>query len=231
MEKHTVSRLVGSPPGYVGYEEGGQLTERVRRRPWCVLLFDEMEKAHPDIYDLLLQVLGDGFLTDSSGRKVNFRNTIVILTSNLGAREISDSTPLGFASGEPGAEQRRAEIRRAAMAEVRRQLRPEFLGRLDQIVVFDALGQEELRQIAGHQLQDLARRVLPLGFHLEFDPSLVDSLIDEKACRSYGARPVLKAIREKVEDPLADASLAGTLPEGKVLCRRENDRTVFEKIG
>ena len=231
MEKHTVSRLVGSPPGYVGYEEGGQLTERVRRRPWCVLLFDEMEKAHPDVYDLLLQVLGDGFLTDSSGRKVNFRNTIVILTSNLGAREISDSTPLGFASGEPGAEQRRAEIRRAAMAEVRRQLRPEFLGRLDQIVVFDALGQEELRQIAGHQLQDLARRVLPLGCHLEFDPSLVDSLIDEKACRSYGARPVLKAIREKVEDPLADASLAGTLPEGKVLCRRENDRTVFEKIG
>lgn len=231
MEKHTVSRMVGSPPGYVGYEEGGQLTERVRRRPWCVLLFDEMEKAHPDVYDLLLQVLGDGFLTDSSGRKVNFRNTIVILTSNLGAREISDSTPLGFASGEPGAEQRRAEIRRAAMAEVRRQLRPEFLGRLDQIVVFDALGQEELRQIAGHQLQDLARRVLPLGCHLEFDPSLMDSLIDEKACRSYGARPVLKAIREKVEDPLADASLAGTLPEGKVLCRRENDRTVFEKIG
>ena len=231
MEKHTVSRLVGSPPGYVGYEEGGQLTERVRRRPWCVLLFDEMEKAHPDVYDLLLQVLGDGFLTDSSGRKVNFRNTIVILTSNLGAREISDSTPLGFASGEPGTEQRRAEIRRAAMAEVRRQLRPEFLGRLDQIVVFDALGREELRQIAGHQLQDLARRVLPLGCHLEFDPSLVDSLIDEKACRSYGARPVLKAIREKVEDPLADASLAGTLPEGEVLCRRENDRTVFEKIG
>ena len=231
MEKHTVSRLVGSPPGYVGYEEGGQLTERVRRRPWCVLLFDEMEKAHPNVYDLLLQVLGDGFLTDSSGRKVNFRNTIVIFTSNLGAREISGSTPVGFSPVDPEDKEQGKEIRRAAMAAARQQLRPEFLGRLDQIVVFDALGRRELRQIAEQQLEILAQRVLPLGCRLRFDASLIEALIQAADCRTYGARPILKAIREKVETPLADACLVGVLPTGNTLCRIENGSTLFEKIG
>ncbi len=219
MEKHAVSRLVGSPPGYVGHEEGGQLTEQVRRRPWSVVLFDEIEKAHDDLQNILLQVMEDGQLTDGQGRKADFRNTVVVMTSNIGARKIvSKSPPMGFAGGESDAK-RREEV----MAELKQRFKPEFLNRLDEVILFDRLERSDLEQIAGRLLGGVRGRLSALGVGLESEPGAVALLADTGAEREQGARPIRRAIRRRVEEPAADLLLSRRLAAGDTLCLAVED--------
>jgi len=215
MESHTVSRLLGSPPGYVGHEDGGQLTEKVRKNPYCVILFDEIEKAHEDIWNVLLQALEDGVLTDAQGRKADLRSAIFILTSNLGARELAQKTPLGF-SNTQGAGQTRpvSEVEKAVMQEVRKTFRPEFLNRLDEIVVFHPLNAEQLSAIAGRLLDALGERLSALGVTLTVTPAARSALAKAGFDPDYGARPLRRAIRAQVEDPAAELLLNGTLCAG-----------------
>ncbi|MDY3281706.1 ATP-dependent Clp protease ATP-binding subunit [Dysosmobacter sp.] len=211
-EAHTVSRLVGSPPGYVGHEEGGQLTEKVRRRPYAVVLLDEIEKAHPDVWNLLLQMLEDGFLTDARGRRVDFRNTLIVMTSNVGAeRVVAGGGRLGF--GGAG-EERDRQVREAAMEELRRTFRPEFLNRVDDIVVFRRLTQEDTAEIARRMLAETARRMAAVGVELQADPAAVEELAREGYDPRYGARPLRRRLRETVEDPAAEQLLDGRLKRG-----------------
>jgi ATP-dependent Clp protease ATP-binding subunit ClpB len=213
MEKHSVSRLIGAPPGYVGYDEGGQLTEPVRRRPYSVVLFDEVEKAHPDVYNTLLQVLDDGRLTDGQGRTVDFKNTVIILTSNIGSQHIQaieDRTELDVGD-------RRELIRRAVMDDVRKVFRPEFVNRLDEIVVFDRLGREELRQIVQIQLREFEKRLARRDLKLEVAPAALDVLAEAGWDPQYGARPLKRAIRKYLEDPIARSLLGGQFPPGTTL--------------
>lgn len=213
MEKHAVSRLVGAPPGYVGHEEGGQLTERVRRHPWSVVLFDELEKAHDELLNILLQVMEDGVLTDSMGRKVDFRNTVLVMTSNIGARHLVGRTPLGFAGD--GGENRRRE---AVMGELKGRFKPEFLNRLDEVIVFDRLSQGETEDIAGRLLAGVGERLRALGVQLDAEPEAVSLLARESYDGDYGARPLRRAIRSRVEDPAAELLLAARLSAGDTLC-------------
>jgi ATP-dependent Clp protease ATP-binding subunit ClpB len=196
MEKHSVSRLIGAPPGYVGYEEGGQLTEAVRRRPYCVLLLDELEKAHPDVFGVLLQVLDDGRLTDGQGRTVDFRNAIICMTSNLGSSHLA----LGVV-GE--------QEREAVLADVRGHFRPEFLNRLDEIVVFTPLGQDQLREIVEIQLQRVAARLAERDLVLQVQPEAMDAIARAGYDPVYGARPLKRAIQRMLENPLSQRLLAG----------------------
>jgi len=211
MEKHSVSKLIGSPPGYVGFEEGGQLTERVRRRPYSVVLFDEMEKAHPDVFNLLLQVLDDGMLTDSGGRRVDFRNTVVIMTSNLGAPTGRESKPVGFAavSTDTAAKER-------MMSALRDTFRPEFINRVDDILIFSELDDASLHAIADHLLGEICNRLKELhrDIRLEFDSSVGDLIVQEGYDVRYGARPLRRAVIRLVEDPLSSALLEGKFKEG-----------------
>ncbi len=219
MEKHAVSRLVGSPPGYVGHEEGGQLTGQVRRRPWSVVLFDEIEKAHDDIQNILLQVMEDGQLTDGQGRKADFRNTVVVMTSNIGARKIvSKAPPMGFAGGESDAK-RREEV----MAELKGRFKPEFLNRLDEVILFDRLEREDLEQIAGKLLGGVRGRLSALGVGLESEPGAVALLADTGAEREQGARPIRRAVRRRVEEPAADLLLSERVRAGDTLCLAVED--------
>ena len=216
MEKHSVSRLVGAPPGYVGHEEGGQLTERVRRRPWSVVLFDELEKAHTDLHNILLQVMEDGVLTDGLGRKADFRNTVVVMTSNIGARHmVSRTPPMGFAGGD--AEDFRTG---AVMEELKRQFPPEFLNRLDEVVFFHRLDQPHLERIAGRLLGSLEGRLAALGVGLKADEKAVSLLAtptkDQE--RDQGARPIRRSVRRRVEEPAAQMLLSQDLQKGDVLC-------------
>lgn len=216
MEKHSVSRLVGAPPGYVGHEEGGQLTERVRRRPWSVVLFDELEKAHTDLHNILLQVMEDGVLTDGLGRKADFRNTVVVMTSNVGARHmVSHTPPMGFAGGD--AEDFRTG---AVMEELKRQFPPEFLNRLDEVVFFHRLDQPHLERIAGRLLGGLEGRLAALGVGLKADEKAVSLLAtptkDQE--RDQGARPIRRSVRRRVEEPAAQMLLSRDLQKGDVLC-------------
>ncbi|WP_242962739.1 ATP-dependent Clp protease ATP-binding subunit [Pseudoflavonifractor sp. An85] len=216
MEKHSVSRLVGAPPGYVGHEEGGQLTERVRRRPWSVVLFDELEKAHTDLHNILLQVMEDGVLTDGLGRKADFRNTVVVMTSNIGARHmVSRTPPMGFAGGD--AEDFRTG---AVMEELKRQFPPEFLNRLDEVVFFHRLDQPHLERIAGRLLGGLEGRLAALGVGLKADEKAVSLLAtptkDQE--RDQGARPIRRSVRRRVEEPAAQMLLSQDLQKGDVLC-------------
>ena len=216
MEQHTVSRLVGSPPGYVGHDDGGQLTERVRRKPWSVVLFDEMEKAHPDIWNLLLQVMEDGFLTDSKGRKVDFRNTVLVMTSNLGARKFTNHAPaLGFdgSNGTRDGEERK----RAVLEELKKTFRPEFLNRLDEVVLFECLTEEENCAIARRMLKDLERRLQGLGVALDAPEEAVAHLSKCGYDSKNGARPLRRIIRRQVEDPAAELLLGGALRAGGTL--------------
>ena len=214
MEKHTVSRLVGAPPGYVGHEEGGQLTERVRRRPWSVVLFDEIEKAHDELHNILLQVMEDGVLTDSQGRRADFRNTIIVMTSNIGARQmVTHAPPLGFA-GVSGEEYRREEV----MAELKRHFRPEFLNRLDEVVMFHRLEETHLEQIAGRMLTGLESRLSALGVELEAPREAVALLARAEEEREQGARPIRRAVRRRVEEPAASLLLEQRLGAGDTLC-------------
>ena len=228
MEKHTVSRMVGSPPGYVGFDEGGQLTEQVRRKPYCVLLFDEIEKAHPDIFNLLLQILEDGVLTDSQGRKVNFKNTVIIMTSNIGAKAISQKTSFGFgASDDRDADQKK--IKEEVMGQLKTAFRPEFINRIDDIIVFKQLNQEDIREIALRMVNTLAKRVEQnVGITLTFDPSVLDRLAELGYDKVYGARPLRRAIQSNIEDLLSEQILDGTVKTGDhVTCTVQNDQIVF----
>ncbi|MBP5320433.1 MAG: AAA family ATPase [Kiritimatiellae bacterium] len=204
MEKHTVSRLVGAPPGYIGYEEGGQLTEAVRRKPYTVVLLDEIEKAHPDVFNILLQVLDDGRLTDSHGRTVSFRNAVIIMTSNLGSELLTSSTIS-------------EETRSAVMELLKRHFRPEFLNRLDETVLFQPLGKEQIREIVKLQVADLANRLAEQELTLEIDEAGLDALAKVGYDPVYGARPVKRAIQRELETPIARKIIAGDYPPGTVI--------------
>jgi len=225
MEQHTVSRLLGSPPGYVGHEEGGQLTEAVRRKPWSVVLFDEIEKAHEDIWSVLLQAMEDGVLTDAQGRRADFRNCVLILTSNIGARQITHHSRLGFSAtqGEEGLRPRE-QVEQGVMEEVRKTFRPEFLNRLDDIVVFHQLGKTELSSIAGSLLDQLGQRLTELGITLEVTGAARSALAASGFDPDYGARPLRRSVRAQVEDPAAGLLLSGQLCSGGKLTvdAREN---------
>lgn len=232
MEKHTVSKMVGSPPGYVGYEEGGQLTEKVRRKPYSVVLFDEIEKAHPDVFNMLLQILDDGILTDSQGRKVDFKNTVIIMTSNVGAKLISGgSGALGFNSNEDNSGTLSdSKIRDAVMGELKKLFRPEFLNRVDDIIVFEQLKKDDIKKIASNMLEILRKRTSGLGIDISFDESAVDKIADEGFDPVYGARPLRRAIQSKIEDKLSEKMLDSSVSAGKkYVCKYKDDDFVFEE--
>jgi ATP-dependent Clp protease ATP-binding subunit ClpC len=215
MEAHTVSRLIGSPPGYVGHEEGGQLTERVRRNPWSVVLLDELEKAHRDIWSVLLQVMEEGVLTDGQGRKTDFRNTVLVMTSNLGAQRFGEGRRLGFADSGGTAE--REELERAVLSDARHTFAPEFLNRLDGTLVFHPLDGDTLGAITRQLLGETGQRLTRLGIGMEVDEEAVTLLSRQGSSREYGARPLRRAISQMVEDPVADLMLAGRLKKGNTL--------------
>lgn len=231
MEKHTVSRLVGSPPGYVGYDEGGQLTEKVRRKPYSVVLFDEIEKAHPDVFNILLQILEDGRLTDSQGRTVDFKNTVIIMTSNVGARLITDQqNGLGFAFDNPEnkKEKTNEEIREAVIGELKKLFRPEFLNRVDDIIVFNKLTQEEIKEIAGKLLENLKARLKAVDIDAEFTDQAVTEISNEGYDDTYGARPLRRAITSKIEDALSEKMLENEIKKGDhIVCDFKDGKFTF----
>ena len=235
MEKHTVSRLVGSPPGYVGHEEGGQLTEKVRRKPYSVVLFDEIEKAHEDVWNILLQILEDGIVTDSQGRKVDFKNTIIVMTSNVGAKNITaDAARLGFDGSEKGEKEseevRFDRIRDAVMADLKRTFRPEFLNRIDEIIVFRQLTEDNIRQIARRMLDVTGARMAQQGITLAADDDAVAELARDGFDPQYGARPLRRAIQSMVEDAVAEKMLEGQLKSGDTAhVRLKDGKVVIEK--
>ena len=215
MEGHTVSRLIGSPPGYVGHEEGGQLTERVRRKPWSVVLLDELEKAHHDIWSILLQVMEEGVLTDAQGRKTDFRNTVLVMTSNLGAQRFAKGKRLGFAAG---GEAEREELERAVLSDAGNTFAPEFLNRLDATLVFHPLDEGTLNAITRQLLSETRKRLDKLGIAMAVEEEAVSLLAGKGSSREYGARPLRRAIANLVEDPAADLMLTGRLKKGDTLC-------------
>ena len=227
MEAHTVSRLIGSPPGYVGHEEGGQLTERVRRAPWSVVLLDELEKAHRDIWSVLLQVMEEGVLTDAQGRKTDFRNTVLVMTSNLGAERFARGRQLGFS---PGGAAEREELERAVLADAKRTFAPEFLNRLDSVLVFHPLDRDSLGAITRQLLAETGERLDRLGVKLEVEDRAVDLLASQGSDREYGARPLRRAIATLVEDPAADLMLAGQVKKGDTLQGAAEDGKVRVRL-
>jgi ATP-dependent Clp protease ATP-binding subunit ClpB len=242
MEKHSVARLIGAPPGYVGYEEGGYLTEAVRRRPYAVILLDEIEKAHPDVFNILLQVLDDGRLTDGQGRTVDFRNTVVVMTSNLGSDRIQDLTEdksydtVSF-SGKTVDDATRNENRYQAMKDavmevVKDHFRPEFINRVDETVVFHPLGQSEIRGIADIQLNLLRKRLAEKSLTLEVSSEVMDKLVQVGFDPVYGARPLKRAIQQWIENPLAEDILGGKFHDGDVIDAKigANKRMVFDRL-
>ena len=229
MEKFAISRLIGSPPGYVGYEEGGQLTEKVRRRPYSVILLDEVEKAHPDIFNMLLQVLDDGFLTDSLGRKINFQNTIIIMTSNVGARQVKDfGRGLGFETAAQKAQS--SDIEKGVIEkELKKTFSPEFLNRIDDIVIFNSLEQKDIRKIVDIELKDLILRIQKLGYEIEITEDAKDFLSEEGFDSKYGARPLNRAIQKHVEDLIAEHVVNNSLKEGdQIIVNRNKEGKVLE---
>ena len=219
MEKHTVSKLIGSPPGYVGFEEGGQLTEKVRRKPYSVVLFDEIEKAHPDVFNMLLQILEDGRLTDSQGRTVDFKNTIIIMTSNVGARLITEKqSSLGFNSENENAEEsEKKDIKELVTGELRKVFRPEFLNRVDDIIVFNKLNKDEIKQIAVKMLKTLENRLDKMNIKISFTDNAISEIDDKGFDEKYGARPLRRAIQNEIEDPLSEQMLEGKVKDGAVV--------------
>jgi ATP-dependent Clp protease ATP-binding subunit ClpC len=229
MEKFAVSRLMGAPPGYVGYEEGGQLTEAVRRKPYSVVLLDEIEKAHPDVFNVLLQVLEDGRLTDSKGRTVDFRNTVIIMTSNVGVSTLRREATMGFRAGddrEAGYEKMKAKV----TEELKRTFRPEFLNRIDEIIVFHALNQDHIKEIVGLMLQEVAKRIRESQINLEFTDEVRELLAAEGFDENYGARPLRRAIQKKVEDRISEELLRGAIKHGdRVLVYRDGDEVQVKR--
>lgn len=237
MEKHTVSRLVGAPPGYVGYEEGGQLTDAVRRKSYSVILLDEVEKAHADFFNILLQVLDDGRLTDSQGRTVDFRNTVIIMTSNLGANALRKSSPeLGFlaakksdSASDASNEVNFKEAKKSVMDAVKRHFRPEFLNRIDEMIVFHALTSNDLKQIVTILMDTVVKRLGDMGISLEISPAAMDMLVKEGSDFSMGARPLKRAIQRLIEDPISDLILQGNAPEGATIKADVEDEHIIVK--
>jgi ATP-dependent Clp protease ATP-binding subunit ClpC len=211
MEKHSVSKLIGSPPGYVGYEEGGQLTERVKRAPYSIILLDEIEKAHPDIYNILLQVFEDGQLTDGLGNTVDFKNTIIIMTSNLGARFLDKRGQIGFSA--PSTTGIPQKIEDQVMSEVKRAFNPEFLNRLDEVILFTSLTDEDLIKIISLLVEQINTNLITKQIKIRLEPEAAKYILD-KTCsdRSYGARPLRRALQKYIEDPLSEALIQGSLP-------------------
>ena len=225
MEKFAISRLIGSPPGYVGYEEGGQLTEKVRTRPYSVILLDEVEKAHPDIFNMLLQVMDDGFLTDSLGRKINFQNTILIMTSNVGARQVKDfGKGLGFETASQKAQS--SDIEKSVIQkELKKIFSPEFLNRVDDIVIFNALEKKDIRKIVDIELIKLIKRIDNLGYKIEISDSAKEFIVEKGFDRKYGARPLNRAIQKYIEDLLAENVVTNKIKEGdKILIDKLKDK-------
>lgn len=226
MEKHTVSKLIGSPPGYVGFEEGGQLTEKIRRKPYSVVLFDEIEKAHPDVFNMLLQILEDGVLTDSRGRKVSFKNAIIIMTSNVGASKITgNNTSLGF--GENSDENK--NIEELVMEDLKRTFKPEFLNRIDEIIVFNRLQKEDIKEIAKRMLKSLDKRLAEMDIELSFTDDAISAIADAGFDDVYGARPLRRAIQQKIEDPLSERMLEKkVVPGGTYVADFKDGKFTFE---
>lgn len=233
MEKHTVSRLIGAPPGYVGYEEGGQLTDKVRTKPYSVILFDEIEKAHPDVFNILLQVLDDGELTDGQGRKVDFKNTVIIMTSNIGARLITSPDKISFGFAQEDDKERRTalEINSAVIGELKNNFRPEFLNRVDDIIVFERLKKTEIEKIAENLLLKLSKRTKALGIEISFSKSVIKRISEEGFNEAYGARPLKRVIQSKIEDELSEQILNGKVSAGgKYSCVYQKNTFIFKKI-
>ena len=229
MEKHNVSRLIGAPPGYIGYEEGGQLTEKIRRRPYAVVLLDEIEKAHPEVFNMLLQIMEEGRLTDSFGRHVDFKNVILIMTSNIGADMIKNQGGMGFvkATGEETYEQMKERL----MAVVERHFRPEFLNRLDDIIVLRHLTRDDLREIVDLEFSYVADRLRERGLSVELSSEAKEFLIDKGYSPEFGARPLRRAIENHVEDPLAEELLRKQFKEGtRIIIKVRDDHLYFEFV-
>jgi ATP-dependent Clp protease ATP-binding subunit ClpC len=226
MEKFSVSRLIGAPPGYVGHEEGGQLTEKVRRKPYSVVLLDEIEKAHPDVFNILLQVLDDGMLTDSLRRKVDFKNTVLIMTSNLGARQIKGGRSLGFS--ERDEESAYGGMKRTILDELKRSFNPEFLNRIDESIVFHPLDRPQMQSITKILLSQVGERLAANGIRVAFDDSVVDLLIEKGFDATLGARPLKRIIQKLIVDPLSEHVLRGQLRDGsEVRVSRQDDELTF----
>ena len=223
MEKHTVAKLIGSPPGYVGYEEGGQLTEKVRRKPYAVLLFDELEKAHPDVFNILLQILEDGRLTDSQGRTVDFKNTVIIMTSNVGARSITEHKSIGF-NGKEDSNKNYEQIKEEVMSELKKQFRPEFLNRVDEIIVFKQLNEQEIEKIVDLMLNASTGRLAERNIKVDVTENMKKHIAKKGFDPLYGARPLRRAIQSLVEDKLAENLLDGKIKDGdRVVMDYQND--------
>jgi ATP-dependent Clp protease ATP-binding subunit ClpC len=212
MERFNVSKLTGAPPGYVGYEEGGQLTEKIRKKPYSVILFDEIEKAHPDVFNILLQVLDEGVLTDSYGRKVDFKNTVIIMTSNLGARIIEKATPLGFHRNS--SDDLYEKIKDNVITELKKTFNPEFLNRVDEVVVFHPLDKAHLHAIIDLLIEELNRQLLENEITIELDPDVKQWIVEKYYQPTYGARPMRRAVQREIEDPLSEELLKGNFKEG-----------------
>lgn len=228
MEKHTVSKLIGSPPGYVGYDEAGQLTEKIRRKPYSVILFDEIEKAHPDIFNMLLQILEDGVLTDSHGRKVSFKNAVIIMTSNIGAKSITESRSFGFNDGQNDSEK---SAKNEVMKALKKTFSPEFINRVDDIIIFRKLSQEDIEKIAVNMLRQLSVRVADMGITVQFDKSAAKAVALAGLDPVYGARPLRRAIQSHIEDSLSDEVLRGKIKSGdSVVCLEKDGIIVFDII-
>lgn len=215
MEKHSISKLIGSPPGYVGFDEGGQLTEKIRRKPYSVVLFDEIEKAHPDIFNILLQIMEDGVLTDSQGRKVDFKNTVIIMTSNVGARNITDNKRLGFNAIEENSKEKYENIKKNIFEELRKMFRPEFLNRIDDIIVFQQLSKDEIKEITLLLADNLKKRSANNEIDLQFSDAVLDFIAEKGYDPIYGARPLKRAIQNYIEDAMAESILNGTIVRGQ----------------
>jgi ATP-dependent Clp protease ATP-binding subunit ClpC len=229
MEKFSVSRLVGAPPGYVGYEEGGQLTEKVRRKPYSVVLLDEIEKAHPDVFNILLQVLDDGILTDSLGRRVDFKNTILIMTSNIGTRDLKKAGSMGF--GTSTAKDEYGHMKSTIEEALKRVFNPEFLNRIDDTIIFHALEKKHIMEIVDIQLREIMKRIGSMGITVELTRQAKEFLADKGFDPSYGARPLRRALQKYLEDPLSEELLKGKFPEGSLLKVRVNSKTGELKFG
>ena len=230
MEKHSVSKMIGSPPGYVGYEEGGQLSEKVRRNPYSVILFDEIEKAHQDVFNVLLQVLDDGHITDAQGRKVDFKNTIIIMTSNAGAQSIVEPKKLGFAS-EEDEKHDYDRMKSSVMDEVKRIFKPEFLNRIDETIVFRSLNKQDMKQIVGIMVREFAERCeKQMEIHLKVRDAVKQHIVDEAYDPKYGARPLRRKIQMDLEDVLAEKILSGEISSGdEVVITMRRGQIIFDR--